>query len=97
MKTLLTLTMVLFSLPALPHDSGDKVKAMTFMLVCHGAYENLGQTGKVNKRMDDILKLSTMMTNYEIKNSSNEAVNMVNKSRVTRITTNQIAEHCDKY
>ena len=89
--------MVLLSLPAFTHNSDDKVKAMTFMFVCHGAYENLGQTGKVNKRMDDILKLSTMMTNYEIKNSSNEAVNMVNKSRVTGITTNQIAEHCDKY
>lgn len=97
MKTLITLAMVLLSLPVLSHDSGDKVKAMTFMMVCHGAYESLGQTGKANKRMDDMLKLSQLMTKREISKSVNDGASMVSKAKATGMTTNQIADHCDKY
>lgn len=87
---------VLLSVSSFSFAMSDYSKAMTFTMVCYGAYDNSGQTSKARKEWKRIADYSTIMSEQEIADAKLEALRLVYTSQAKGITTNELANMCDK-
>lgn len=87
---------VLLSVSSFSFAMSDNSKAMAFTMVCYGAYNNSGQTSKARKEWKRIADYSAIMSEQEIKDSELDALRLVYTSQAKGITTNELANMCDK-
>lgn len=87
---------VLLSVSSFSFAMSDYSKAMAFTMTCYGAYENSGQTSKAREEWKRIAEYSVFMSEKEVNDAELDALRLVYTSQAKGITTNQLANMCDK-
>lgn len=87
---------VLLSVSSFSFAMSDYSKAMAFTMVCYGAYDNSGRTAKAREEWKRIANYSVFMSEKEVKDAELEALRLVYTSQAKGITTNELANMCDK-
>jgi hypothetical protein len=87
---------VLLSVSSFSFAMSDYSKAMTFTMVCYGAYDNSGQTSKARAEWRRIAEYSVFMSEKEIEDAKLDALRLVYTSQAKGITTKELANMCDK-
>lgn len=87
---------VLLSVSSFSFAMSDYSKAMTFTMVCHGAYDNSGQASKAREEWRRVAEYSVFMSEQEIEDAKLEALRLVYTSQAKGITTKELASMCDK-
>lgn len=88
---------VFLSVSSFSFAMSDLSKAMSYNLVCYGAYHNTGQTKKAKEKIDLVMTLASVMTKREVADAKRDALNIVYTSKANGFTSKQVADMCDKF